>query len=907
MQEFAGKCAESNKIVTEDYLIPFDKALSNAEEALSKLEKAINEKKNTFLLDPPFLSIVPIIVRIVINYLSIMDMSEFQESMEAMRDTIKSLTLDERERFRRELSNEESVEFFDKIINELDDNDANDSGLKEKFTALMNMRGKLNISHLIEHTKVIEGDQEFMNDFLAIVGGGSTSKEAREQLKKEIGKPSINPPSLSPEFKKWIKRSKAVNAREEKLSDLTSFMLMAGILLSKNERKSYEELAKLLAHATRLVIDLRRKNLFEFFNILTEKEKVVAWSDEILTQNEKDRIKEIKKENGLKMIRYNAAKYANTRMYTPYNQSIDDKKFITKEIQRMLMEKIISPFNDDELKNCRYHLNPIFVHHGTKKDRIIVDCRNLNSVVNVEKFTYESIEFVSSLLYSDELFMTSIDLSSAYHAIYIHKDSQYLLCFKFRDRIYKFHRLRILKIPLNKFRERSSILLSSYLDDIILIARERNNLHEETKALYQLLNKCGFSIYNEKSVLEPSRALEHLGYIINLKNNCIEVNYKRISKILNLFNDIINSKRISYRKLARLLGTAISMKFVYDNIMLYITPLYGVLTYGLIELKKSYDNMVPIIKKEIEALNDLKTYVVKKKRIPVIHKIKEKFVNIFTDASNDSMGIYIREFDVKISKKFNEIERDWHINIKELHAIKISMDILLEELQIREIELHEISIVSHCDNMTARSWVLKKKGDTKLVHDIVHKIITCTSAFHKFTILYIPGDHNLVADLLSRDMELTYHHIDLQWNLTEQNLTNVNVEITKDGLLIQKIKKLLKNDVEIVARNSPIYNNVKYLSYFINCMQGNDIKIYVYFPPVKYISSLLKTTYLCGRKVVLIAPCILETPWKVRQIYNEYFTMKTIRVLKKKEIQEMRTSSPIKKWMLIELLPKNMM
>uniref|UniRef100_A0A0K0FJU1 Mediator complex subunit 29 n=1 Tax=Strongyloides venezuelensis TaxID=75913 RepID=A0A0K0FJU1_STRVS len=45
MQEFAGKCAESNKIVTEDYLIPFDKALSNAEEALSKLEKAINEKK----------------------------------------------------------------------------------------------------------------------------------------------------------------------------------------------------------------------------------------------------------------------------------------------------------------------------------------------------------------------------------------------------------------------------------------------------------------------------------------------------------------------------------------------------------------------------------------------------------------------------------------------------------------------------------------------------------------------------------------------------------------------------------------------------------------------------------------------------------------------------------------------
>uniref|UniRef100_A0A0N5BIH0 Reverse transcriptase domain-containing protein n=1 Tax=Strongyloides papillosus TaxID=174720 RepID=A0A0N5BIH0_STREA len=715
-------------------------------------------------------------------------MSEFQESMEAMRETIMALSPDERERFRRELSSEEAVEFYDIIVNELHDNEENGGGdLKEKFTALMNMRGKLNISHLIEQTKVIEGDQEFMNDFLAIVGGGSTSKETREQLKKEIGKPNINPPALAPEFKKWIKRSKAVNAREEKLSDLTSFMLMAGILLSKNERKSHEELAKILAHATRLVIDLRRKNLFEFFNIPTEREEVVTWSDEILSQNEKDRIKEVRKENGLKMIRYNAAKYTNSRIYPPYNQryvfwksitddeyvlkiiregyripisefphpcrcttyekyfSDSDNEFITKEVQRMQDEKIISPLSDIELENCRYHLNPIFVHHGTKKDRIIVDCRNLNSVVKVEKFTYESIEFVSSLLYSKRLFVTSIDLSSAYHAIYIHKDSQYLLCFKFKGRVYKFHRLvfglstapyifqRILKVPLNKFRERSSILLSSYLDDIILIAEERSNLHEETKALCQLLNKCGFSINYIKSVLEPSRELEHLGYIINLNNNCIVVNNKRISKILNLIDDIINRKRISYRKLACLLGTAISMKFVYDSIMLYITPLYGVLTYGLIELKKSYDSMVSITKKEIDALKDLKTYVVKNRGVPVIHDIKEKFVNVLTDASNESMGIYIREFDVKISRKFGKIERDWHINIKELHAIKISMDILLEELRIRKIELHEVNIVSHCDNMTARSWVLKKKGDSELVHDIVHKIVTCTSARPQFS------------------------------------------------------------------------------------------------------------------------------------------------------------------------------
>uniref|UniRef100_A0A0N5BIK3 DUF4298 domain-containing protein n=1 Tax=Strongyloides papillosus TaxID=174720 RepID=A0A0N5BIK3_STREA len=44
MEESADKCAESNQIITKDYLIPFDRALSNAEETLSRLEKTISEK-----------------------------------------------------------------------------------------------------------------------------------------------------------------------------------------------------------------------------------------------------------------------------------------------------------------------------------------------------------------------------------------------------------------------------------------------------------------------------------------------------------------------------------------------------------------------------------------------------------------------------------------------------------------------------------------------------------------------------------------------------------------------------------------------------------------------------------------------------------------------------------------------
>uniref|UniRef100_A0A0N5C6W2 Reverse transcriptase domain-containing protein n=1 Tax=Strongyloides papillosus TaxID=174720 RepID=A0A0N5C6W2_STREA len=222
-------------------------------------------------------------------------------------------------------------------------------------------------------------------------------------------------------------------------------------------------------------------------------EEKINWSEQLLTQSEQDRIKEVRKENGLKLIKYNAARYANARYsynqrYVFWKTITDDSyvlkiieegyripikefpypydiEFITKEIQRMLDDEVISPLTDNEVRDVRFHLNPIFLHHGTRKDRIIVDCRNLNHVIDIERFTYEPIEFVSSLLYSHSEFMSSIDLSNAYHSIYIHESSQYLLCFKFKDRIYKFHRLifglsiapyifqRILKVPLNKFRE----------------------------------------------------------------------------------------------------------------------------------------------------------------------------------------------------------------------------------------------------------------------------------------------------------------------------------------------------------------------------------------------------------------------------------------------------------------------
>uniref|UniRef100_A0A0K0FHH2 Reverse transcriptase domain-containing protein n=1 Tax=Strongyloides venezuelensis TaxID=75913 RepID=A0A0K0FHH2_STRVS len=169
----------------------------------------------------------------------------------------------------------------------------------------------------------------------------------------------------------------------------------------------------------------------------------------------------------------------------------------------MLKNKAISKLDEHEQRNKRYNLNPIFVLHGSKKDRLIVDCRELNKTIDVEKFTFETIDYVVSLMYSNKMVMTSIDLSETYHSIEIHQEIS-------APYIYQ----KIHKVLLNMFREFSNVLLSSYLDDIILVDEEDEYLSGETKRLCEVLINCGFRINEAKSVLVSSKKLQHLGYEI---------------------------------------------------------------------------------------------------------------------------------------------------------------------------------------------------------------------------------------------------------------------------------------------------------------------------------------------------------------------------------------------------------
>uniref|UniRef100_A0A0K0FHH1 Uncharacterized protein n=1 Tax=Strongyloides venezuelensis TaxID=75913 RepID=A0A0K0FHH1_STRVS len=165
---------------------------------------------------------------------------DFRKNLEVIKDTLRELSEEERQKYRSELDDENSINLFGKIIEEIvEEEKGNQSDWKTKLKKPCNDEEK----------------------------GGNITKKAINTPKKKIGTLQAILPMLAAEIKKMLKKNKGIATRKEKMVDLTTLITLAAALSSRNDKKSLEDLAKILALSLRLIVDLRRKNLFEFFNM----------------------------------------------------------------------------------------------------------------------------------------------------------------------------------------------------------------------------------------------------------------------------------------------------------------------------------------------------------------------------------------------------------------------------------------------------------------------------------------------------------------------------------------------------------------------------------------------------------------------------------------------------------------
>ena len=177
-------------------------------------------------------------------------------------------------------------------------------------------------------------------------------------------------------------------------------------------------------------------------------------------------------------------------------------------------------------RRCDNFISPIFVRlKKSGKLRIILDLKKLNEHVPYKHFKMEMFEQTIKLV-QPNMWMCSIDIKDAYYTVPIHPDHQKYFTFEWDNQLYSFTCMpngwanapfiftKLLKPVF--FHLRSMGHLSSYfLDDSLLLGEMYHQAKRNSKETMELLIKLGFLPNLDKSILEPTQQIIHLGNIID--------------------------------------------------------------------------------------------------------------------------------------------------------------------------------------------------------------------------------------------------------------------------------------------------------------------------------------------------------------------------------------------------------
>ena len=220
------------------------------------------------------------------------------------------------------------------------------------------------------------------------------------------------------------------------------------------------------------------------------------------------------------------ANYASTSPNTDFIQRL--QHFRPSDLQkrnpkpfRNWSYRRIGPFNP------MLHFHPL---HSSQKDwdlRPVIDLRVLNGYVKYQHFKMESLDLVKSLIRRND-YMISIDLNQAFYHVPLASSQKPFFAFDFLGKRYCFRCLpfgltsspriftKVLR-PLIKIIRSKGIRIAVYLDDILLMARSKEEALEHTTSLIQCLQHYGFTINEKKSLLAPSHVIDYLEFRIDSK------------------------------------------------------------------------------------------------------------------------------------------------------------------------------------------------------------------------------------------------------------------------------------------------------------------------------------------------------------------------------------------------------
>jgi hypothetical protein len=382
--------------------------------------------------------------------------------------------------------------------------------------------------------------------------------------------------------------------------------------------------------------------------------------------------------------------------------------------------------------------------------RPVFNLRHLNQYVQCPHFKLESIQQVIRLIRKNDYF-TSVDLTDAFLHILIHRQFRRYLRFHWEGTTFQFRTTpfglsvvpwlftRITK-PILQWARQKGIRISAYLDDWILIANSKEQAQTQTTALLQTLNSLGWLINYQKSQLNPSQVLDHLGFQLDSQSMTIRLPGSKIRDLRRSIREVLkNSTTQTPRRIHSL-----TMRIKAATLAIFPANLHTqALMYfknNVVKNVRDWDKTYPLPQACLTELRWWLSNLSQWNGRSLLPQTPEHC--IFVDASDKGWGGVFQ--DRVVQGLWTADERVQSINWRELKAIELTL--------LAFPNLHDTSVLIRTDNTTAKAYINRQGGTRSLsLSQLATKIWnSCLQRNLQVQAQHIPGIANTQADLASR-------------------------------------------------------------------------------------------------------------------------------------------------------------
>ena len=359
-----------------------------------------------------------------------------------------------------------------------------------------------------------------------------------------------------------------------------------------------------------------------------------------------------------------------------------EREKITSVIQMFLSTNII-----EEVHHCvGEFISAIFPVSKPNGDiRIILNLKPLNVHVTYEHFKMEHLNTALGLM-QEHCFMSSIDLKDAYYSVNVHESHRKYLRFFWNNKLYQFTCLaqglscaprlftKVMKPIFARLRSQG-FLSVFYLDDSLLIGKDRMECTQNIEHTAALLTNAGFIINVDKSSFSPSKEITFLGFCLNSETMTISLPLVKQQRIFNMCMTLSNGSLFPIREVARFISLLVSS---------FPAMRYGPLFYRFLEknkilaLKNAKGNFDSTMQLDADALDEVKWWAdnVLNSFCPI--KVDPPALIISTDASLSGWGCSFN--GLSAGGRWSPLEAVNHINVLELKAVLFSLQGLLHDI-----------------------------------------------------------------------------------------------------------------------------------------------------------------------------------------------------------------------------------